>query len=60
MRHFELTAFKDRSGKMVPVITNKRRAQPLPPQERELVKCPSCNREKLLSVGQIWNCKHKD
>ena len=30
-----------------------------PPQKRESVAC-KCGRSKLLSVGQIWICKHKD
>lgn len=30
-----------------------------PAQSRDLIKCKGCGRAKLLSVGQLWVCKHK-
>lgn len=33
-----------------------------PAQPRDIVTCKAkgCGRQKLLSVGQIWVCHHKD
>ena len=44
----------DSKGKKVPRIVGYEHAQ-----KREKMTC-KCGRSKLLSVGQIWVCKHKD
>lgn len=40
--------------------TAKRITGYAPAQAREWLKCQGCDRKKLLSVGQIWKCNHKD
>ncbi len=49
---------KDSKGNLTKQIPVQRIVGFKPPQARDLVKCEGCGREKYLSVGQIWKCRH--
>lgn len=55
----KITKVKDEKGRVKILKTPQMRiAGYKPAQPRELVTCGQCKRQKYLSVGQIWKCRH--